>query len=267
MNPPLDIHCGPPDPTASPLDIVQLFALIDSHLSGEILGTYIPYIMSATVPAMEDTDKVWLQLDSGGRPIAFKKYYGGRWRRIYNGMLGEIRMFSGDPTVVDLWDSDGKGMPEKEYDGWQICNGKNGSPDLTDKFIVCGKWGTDAPAGWKTKVIDADGDAVHTGGLNKVMILHKHLPPINPLGPSQTPPQQANELILHGNEAKDTAGADHSPQFKPIIDVFYAALKTHDQLLCTYGSNPGGTPEVKQEALPTVPPFIALGFIIFVGYA
>jgi len=47
MNPPLDLHCGPPDPTASPLDIVQLFALIDSHLSGEILGSYVPYVMGS----------------------------------------------------------------------------------------------------------------------------------------------------------------------------------------------------------------------------
>jgi len=266
MNPPLDLHCGPPDPTASPLDIVQLFALIDSHLSGEILGSYVPYVMGSTVPGMEDTDKIWLQLDSSGRPIALKKYYGGRWRRIYNGMLGEIRMFSGDPTITDLWDDEGKGKPEKEYDGWQICNGHNGSPDLTDKFIVCGKWDTDAPAGWKTQVLGGTEPVpkVHTGGANKTMIESKYLPPINPTGPDQTPPQQSNELWLSGNEAKDTGGADHSPTYKPIIDVWYAGGKPHAVQLTTYGANP---PTAPQEKFPTVPPFIALGFIIFIGYA
>lgn len=256
MNPPLDIRCGAPDPTSAPLNVVELFALIDAHLTGEILGDYLPYIMSSTTPSMENTDKIWLQLDSNGRPIAFKKYYAGRWRRVYNGMLGEIRLFSGDPHIGALWDADGKGMPEKEYDGWQICNGNNGSPDLSNKFIFAGDMAGDDggyTSAWKAKVEQENGDlvATATGGAQRTMIEAKHLPEL--------------DLVLHGHEAKD--GIDHSPDYTPIIDVEYANAKPHDVTLGHYGADPDGSPAVPQVKYPTVPPFIAMGYIIFIGYS
>jgi hypothetical protein len=265
MNPPLDLHCGAPDPTASPLDIVQLFALIDTHLSGEIVGEYIPYIMSATVPGPDDTDKIWLQLDSGGRPIALKKYYGGRWRRIYNGMLGEIRLFSGNPNDHNIWDTDGRGKPEKEYDGWQICNGKNGSPDLSDQFILAAHMNNEdghngyGTSGWQAVVeVGEEKEVKHTGGASQTMIAMEHLPPIEEAG--------TGKLILHGNEAKDDS-PEHTSAV-PIIDVFYAGAQKHDFEIARYGASPNAdAAPITQKKFPTIPPFIAMGFITFVGYA
>jgi len=47
---------------------------------------------------------------------------------------GGIVMFSGD--VNSAFDAAGTGRPGTAYQGWQLCNGKNGSPDLQDRFIV-----------------------------------------------------------------------------------------------------------------------------------
>jgi len=47
--------------------------------------------------------------------------------------------------VSDNFDTDGLGKTPGPYDGWQICNGSNGSPDLTGKFpraSVTGSGGT-----------------------------------------------------------------------------------------------------------------------------
>lgn len=267
MNPPfVDVHCGAPDPTASPQDIVQLFALIDTHLSAEIEGDYLTYVMSSTAPGPDDTDKIWLQLDSQGRPIALKKYFGGRWRRIYNGMIGEIRMFSGNPNDGNTWEDDGRGKPEKEYDGWQICNGNNGAPDLSDKFILAAHMNNAenfdgyGVNGWQAVVdLEPDGKKVyHEGGASQSMIKMEHLPPID--GAAGT-----GKLTLHGAEYKEDA--DHTPDVMPLIDVHYANLITHDVTLASYGASPNAdTLPVTQKKFPTTPTFIAMGFIMFVGY-
>jgi hypothetical protein len=47
---------------------------------------------------------------------------------------GGIIMFSGD--VGKAFDANGTGLPNTPYEGWQLCNGKNNSPDLQDRFIA-----------------------------------------------------------------------------------------------------------------------------------
>jgi microcystin-dependent protein len=47
---------------------------------------------------------------------------------------GGIIMFSGD--VSKSFDANGTGLPNTPYEGWQLCNGKNNSPDLQERFIV-----------------------------------------------------------------------------------------------------------------------------------
>src|SRR5215469_8248916 len=103
MNPPLQITVGSADPNAAPLTVNELFALLQTVISGEIIGSYIPYIIGGDVPGVDDRDKAWIRLDTAGRPIETKVFYNGNWRRIYNGMLGEIRIFSGDPTITTDW--------------------------------------------------------------------------------------------------------------------------------------------------------------------
>lgn len=126
-----------PDPNAAPLNITELIKLLNQLVVSEIVGNYTPYVLGHNTPSVEDQDKVWFALDPSGRPLGFFTFYNGGWRRAYNGMIGEIRIYSGDPTVD--FDAQGRGKVGAQYwyDGWQLCNGNNGSPDLSDKFITC----------------------------------------------------------------------------------------------------------------------------------
>lgn len=60
---------------------------------------------------------------------------------------GGIIMFAGE--VTKAFDENGTGIRGTPYQGWQLCNGKNGSPDLQDRFI--------AAAGRNYKVGDKGG--------------------------------------------------------------------------------------------------------------
>jgi hypothetical protein len=265
-NPVVTTTIGHVDSAAAPLNINELIDILNPRIHSEIIppNSYVPYVISYAAPGPNDTDKIWFELDSQQRPIAVKRFWHGNWRRVYNGMLGEIRFFSGDPSEKPTtWDANGKGKPGGIYDGWQICNGENGSPDLTDKFIVGGKWGEESPVGWKSKVVDPDEDGVHEGGAAKTMILHKHLPPINPTGAQKDPPEATNELWIHGKGFKEDT--DHTNAL-PIIDTNYGGGHDHAALLSTYGAG-GGSPAQEQLEFPTVPPFIAFGYIIFIGYS
>jgi hypothetical protein len=136
VNPPVLTQFANPDPNAAPLNITQLVQLLNVLVGSEIQGSYIPYVLQNGTPGMDDTDKAWIELDTAGRPKAVKVYYNGTWRRVYNGMLGEIRGYHGDPSTV--FDDNGLGKVGLEYDGWHLCNGKDGTPDLSDKFVIAG---------------------------------------------------------------------------------------------------------------------------------
>ncbi|MDR1225992.1 MAG: hypothetical protein LBK47_03735 [Prevotellaceae bacterium] len=47
--------------------------------------------------------------------------------------IGSITMWHGS---VGSFDGTGKGLPGESVDGWAICNGANGTPDLRGRFIV-----------------------------------------------------------------------------------------------------------------------------------
>ena len=65
---------------------------------------------------------------------------------------GGIIMFSGD--VDKAFDANGTGRKDTHYEGWQLCNGKNGAPDLQDRFV--------AAAGRKYKIGEQGGSDVVT---------------------------------------------------------------------------------------------------------
>jgi len=47
---------------------------------------------------------------------------------------GGIVMFSGD--IDKSFDAEGTGRKNTPYEGWQLCNGKNGAPDLRGRFVL-----------------------------------------------------------------------------------------------------------------------------------
>lgn len=258
-NPPVITQIGNPDPNAAPVNITDLIQLLNTLITSEIQGSYIPYIIDSITPGSDQQDFAWIQTDSVGRPIATKIYYNGNWRRIYNGMLGEVRMYNGDPTID--FDTNGLGLVGQTYDGWHICNGKDGTPDMSDQIVV-GAHMNDADghvgynSGWQS-FIDGVSD-LKNGGAPSTLVLPKHLPPFDPVAGSA-------KVNLHGAEYK--ADADHTPDALPLIDVHYANLITHDVTIGFYGSGPNDAPPVPQVPLPTLPPFTVRAFITFVGYA
>lgn len=72
---------------------------------------------------------------------------------------GGIIMFSGD--VGKAFDASGTGFPNTPYEGWQLCNGKKGTPDLQDRFI--------AAAGRKYKISE-------NGGSDNVTLTASQMP-------------------------------------------------------------------------------------------
>jgi len=159
------------DPNASPITINELIDTFNPLISTTIGGSYIPYVISSDTPGSDDRDKAWIEVDTVRRPLSIKVWHpnSGAWRRVYNGMLGEVRMYFGNPGYTTSPDSDfdpdGHGHIGGRYDGWQICNGKNGSPDFSNRE-PCGADMTGAGGGftlghWRTNI---DGQVYDTGG-------------------------------------------------------------------------------------------------------
>jgi microcystin-dependent protein len=96
---------------------------------------------------------------------------------------GGIVMFSGD--VAKAFDANGTGIPNTPYEGWQLCNGKNGSPDLQDRFI--------AAAGRNYKMGDQ-------GGADSITLTTDQLPAHRHTG--QTAASGAHQHWIEGTDAK-----------------------------------------------------------------
>ena len=266
-NPAVVTRIANASPNAAPLTLNEMIAVLNPLITSQIQGNYIPYVISNTAPGPDDQDKAWIELDSGRRPISIRTFYNGNWRRIYNGMIGEVRMYSGAPGNPNF-DSDGRGMVGGEYDGWQICNGKNNSPDLSDRFVVAAHMnepsGWDGTSKWLFKITPPSPAAptfTQTGGATEHVLVGQELPPINPDGGTQTPPEPTNQLTINSFAAKP--GASHSPAL-PIVDVAYSLQDPFTYAIATYGADLSGGKT--QTPVPTVPPYYALAFIIFQGY-
>lgn len=262
MNPPITITFGHADPNASPLTVNELIDLLQTVTTGSIEGSYIPYILGHDTPSVDDQDKAWVELDTAGRPISIKTFYSGKWRRVYNGMIGEVRGYTGDPSTDFDKNGDGiytSGKIGERYDGWWFCNGLNGTPNLSDRFLIgaamdnVGKDGYSG--GWQAAITGPDGtiQGYKVGGLFIETIKQDNLPLLSNAFDGDDP-----GLWIYGKEAKD--GTSH-PDAVPIVDTNYANLKPNQINLTpdAYGKNP-------PIPLWTTPPFYALAWITFKGY-
>ena len=194
-------------------------------------------------------------------------------------MLGEIRGFTGAPgygPAPALFNTNGRGNIGLEYDGWHICNGRDGVVDLSDKFIIGAHMNRnpnnthpDYDHGWQTWQTfagDENETTAKTGGANGSMIEMKHLPPMdNSIEDPDTHTKPAPGLYINAKEAKDAA--EHTT-VEPLIDINYANLKPHSKLLINYGADPADHKGSvgPQQKFPTLPPFYCMAWITFVGY-
>jgi len=233
------------DPNAAPLSLNELIDTLNPLFSSVIQGSYMPYIISAGTPGPDSSGYAWIQIDGAGRPIAIKIYYAGKWRRVYNGMKGEIRMYQGNPNVD--FDTNGLGIVTGTFDGWHLCNGKDGTVDLSDRFIIASHMNNVDHSGWDgtqlvTWVYPSGG--LHTGG-----VTHINTNADNTYRPKTL--ITAKRFTADGNAPADNGD---------LLGI------GHDGTRWTLdGSDPDGN--LTPVNIPTIPPFIALGFIVFVGYA
>lgn len=248
MNPSVLTQFALPDPNASPLTVTQLVQLLNVLVSSEIQGSYTPYVIQAGTPGVDDRDKSWLELDSQGRPIAIKIFWHGHWRRVYNGMMGEIRAYSGDPSID--FDTFGLGKVGQTYDGWHLCNGKQGIIDLSDRFIIGahmnGAGGVNGykDGEWVTTEVKTDGE--HQGGVREITLTDKNtyvnMPKIT----------VGRLKIDAGGEDYDTGGLLYGrPSANPDVNT-----TIQDEIKNT-----------DPEAINVIPVYLAFAYIIFVGYS
>lgn len=274
-NPTITTTIGQADPNAAPITVNDLITLLNQLINSQINGSYIPYIIQHDTPGVDDQDKAWIELDIIGRPIALKIWYtgnSGAWRRVYNGMVGEIRGYSGDPSVdfdkstdpnnPNIYTSGKIGMA---YDGWFICNGLNGTPNLSDKFLLGAAMdnvGKDAYSnGWQTAITGPDGtvQAYKTGGRFIETITNANLPLLTNAAAGDSP-----GLWIYGYEAKEAI--DHPGTVFPLVDTHYANAMPQQWNL-TSGVLGGQYGQSPPTPLWTTPPFYSLAWIIFKGYA
>lgn len=245
MNPPPVLtQFANPDPNAAPLNVTQLVQLLNALVSSAIQGSYIPYVISADTPGADDHDKAWIKLSSTGIPLGTFIWYNGAWRRIYNGMIGEIRGYSGNPATD--FDTDGLGNIGGNYDGWHLCNGKNGVIDLSDKFIIGGHMSDltiGYSAGWQTNV---EGSTKKTGGNAAVTLdaAHTYMPDI--------PAVRARLWSATGNAPQPHTG--------DLWGVKSSTDSENDNIA------PAITGNTSPTAVDIVNPYLALAWITFVGY-
>lgn len=239
----VDINFANPDPNVCPENVTELIALLDTLVSGQVLEDFRPYIVGAATPGTEQQNLVWHRLDVNGKPVGTFLYTAGRWRRQYSGLPNQLLFYSGDPSFD--FDDDGRGKLEGDdgatgvWDGWHLCNGNGGTPDLRDKFIVGGKEYDTGLGRWKTAVSGSD---TTEGGAKDITL--------NEANTYATP--HAGVTIYRrtadGETASDTGGLYGFPDQGATV------------LVPPFAGN------TDPDEIPTLPPYYALAIVQFVGY-
>jgi len=226
-----------PAPACYPSDVNAMLRLCaeGGGLSGTIPDTAGGGVfVGSSPPSSSLTNKVWFKTDGVGRPLGIFMFYNGNWRKVYTGVgYGEVRMYVGGGNVFD---GSGRGIVGGDFDGWALCNGNNGTPNLTDHFIVSGGFNGSA---WVTSV---DGVSSRTvgGTPGPHVISRSNLP-------------QLNVEVFGDGTGDRTSGNGHfvSGSNTTLGVGIWPVLETV------------GSPNT---AMP-LPQFYAVGFMMFVGYA
>jgi hypothetical protein len=233
--------CYPPDVNG----MLQLIAgggltgTIPSNAGGGVFVSSIP-------PSSSLTNKVWFKIDAAGRPLGIYMFYNGNWRKVYTGITyAEIRMFFGNPTLV--FDSTGLGNVGGDADGWALCNGQNGTPDMTKNvFPVSGEWGSGVASGWG--VWDPPSGSWQTQG-GAGQLGHR-------IAPSDLPALKAQGWVV----TQSTTLGGPGPFFTP-------SNPGQGSQSVTWPIEVGGVVLGGQNTALPLPNYIGFGFMMFVGYA
>lgn len=240
----ISVEFDSPAPEVCPQTYGELIEDLNTRVSASLNTEVKPYVFGADTPAVEDQDKVWERVDASGRPIGRYVFYDGNWRRAYSVGIGTITMYNGDPGV-DFAETGGRGTIGGMFDGWNLCNGENGTPNLSDRFIVGAKMddlATGYPEGngpWKTTVTEEStqsGDGVHEITLDAA---NTYRPPI--------PAVKVSKWEADGN-ALNAAGD------------LYGRGTSFDLVPADAGNE-------DPDAIPTLPKYYSLAYIAYIGFS
>lgn len=247
MSFPLTISFDNASPSDCPVTFADMITLLNALISGTLEGEFLPYVTGAATPGVDDQDKVWMRVDTQGRPIGTYVFYSGTWRRQYDAPVGMIVAYSGDPAV-DFAGTGHAGTIGGQWDGWQLCSGENGSPNLSDKFIVGAKMddlgvGYPASGDWTSTVAGtaaASGDGGFTSDAENTF-------------------EPATNAVTIGHwKANDGSAPDAGEDLLGLPSG--AVPSANFDIIEADPGNPTPDPII------TLPPWIAFGYAIFTGY-
>ena len=239
MSFPVTIELGNPDPLVPFTNPSDLCTLLRPLLSGSVEQDIQTFVYSYDTPAVEDQGLLWFRLDSDGRLKGVYNFFNAVWVREEPPVSARFGFFTGDPNTY--FDASGLGLKgpgpiAMDYWGWALMNGENGTPNLSDRFLIMGAMdnvsvvGYDAGAGgWRTGI---RGSPEGTGGSAEITLAEENLP-----------------LLTVGLHDADGSAPGGGP---------------------LYGTGTGATADIYGSSGPTavsvVNPFYALALIQFVGY-
>jgi hypothetical protein len=143
---------------------------------------------------------------------------------------------------VDFAGTDGLGTVEGEWDGWALCNGNNGTVDLSDKFIV-GSHMSDMTIGYSGghHSTSVTGATTQSGGAKDFTLDDDHT-----FRPS-TAAVTVAKWKADGNTPDVGSGLYGAGSSQTLI-----------------AADPGNE---SPDPIPTLPPYLARAYAQFVGYA
>lgn len=198
----------------------------------------VAVVVGTTAPT--DLTATWFVQDAAGRPMGMKRFYSGKWRGVYNGPNDhELTYFAG--PWASFFDTSGLGLAGLAWEGYCLCLGNHGTPDLRDLFIVAG-YRYDGALGWTTKISGAD---TQRGGANQTLMTLANLPTI-------TWPVKVQQGFLG-------VGSGHNGV--PLGSTDTNAGSGGFQAGNVFGGHLG-----TQQVITTVPPWVAMAPAMWVGY-
>jgi hypothetical protein len=231
-----------PAPACYPSDVNGMLDLLATGaLSGSILDTAGGGVFVGSAPPPSSlTNKVWFRTDAAGRPTGVLMFYNGNWRKVYTAAgLGEVRIYAGNPS--GLFDGTGRGTIGGDWDGWALCIGTNGTPDLRNRFIVAAEGWNGA---WLSSMENPGVTEVQVGGQS---------------GPHMINSRQLPPLLAATHGAADAAGGTQRislGQTTLPLAVYYPVVD---------GNTGQPVDGVNQQPTP-YPPYYVLAYVMFVGY-
>lgn len=223
-----------PDILSAPSTFQGILEAVAQYTLYQFDPDYILLVKGPNTPQAQDQNKLWLKTDAIGRPLGMFVMYNGAWRQVATGNPGQIAMLAGAWSTY--FDATGLGLAGQPWDGWAVANGQNGTMNLTNKFVVpgyrCDGWGL-----WVTNI---DGYDAYSGGRNSFQLQIENLPQMSVT-------LNARDGYAYGSGMFGVTSPGP-------------------------GQNVGGqwAYEVQgtgaQIPISLIPPYIAVGFVQFVGY-